>query len=50
MRRLILSHFYLDWPCCLFFVRRRRAQISNMPEDLRARLADINATWGKEIE
>ena len=48
MRRLIA--FLLALALLPFFVRRRRAQISNMPEDLRARLADINATWGKEIE
>ena len=23
--------------------------MSNMPEDLRARLAEINRTWGKDI-
>jgi acetyl esterase len=47
MRRLILFSLALALlPICR---TPAPAQMSNMPEDLRARLAEINPTWGKDI-
>ena len=47
MRRLIL--FLLALALLPIFRTPASAQMSNMPEDLRARLAEINPTWGKDI-
>jgi acetyl esterase/lipase len=47
MRRLIL--FLLALALLPIFRMPASAQMSNMPEDLRARLAEINPTWGKDI-
>jgi len=47
MRRLIL--FLLALSLLPIFRMPASAQMSNMPEDLRARLAEINPTWGKDI-
>ena len=47
MRRLIL--FLLALALLSTFRTPASAQMSNMPEDLRARLAEINPTWGKDI-
>ena len=47
MRRLIL--FLLALALLPTFRTPASAQMSNMPEDLRARLAEINPTWGKDI-
>ena len=47
MRRPIL--FLLALALLPIFCAPASAQMSNMPEDLRARLAEINPTWGKDI-
>ena len=47
MRRLI--PFFLLLALLPIFRTSASAQMSNMPEDLRARLAEINPTWGKDI-
>jgi hypothetical protein len=47
MRRLIL--FLLALALLPIFRTTASAQMSNMPADLRARLAEINPTWGKDI-
>src|SRR4030088_1503305 len=47
MRRLVL--FLLALALLPIFRAPALAQMSNMPEDLRARLAEINPTWGKDI-
>jgi hypothetical protein len=47
MRRLVL--FLLALALLPIFRALALAQMSNMPEDLRARLAEINPTWGKDI-
>ena len=47
MCRLIL--FLLALALLPIFRTPASAQMSNMPEDLRARLAEINPTWGKNI-
>ena len=47
MRRLIV--FLLALALLPIFRMPASAQMSNMPEDLRARLAEINPTWGKDI-
>ena len=47
MRRLTL--FFLVLALLPIFRTPASAQMSNMPEDLRARLAEINPTWGKDI-
>jgi hypothetical protein len=47
MRRPIL--FLLALAILPIFRAPASAQMSNMPEDLRVRLAEINPTWGKDI-
>ena len=47
MRRLVLS--LLALALLPIFRVPASAQMSNMPEDLRTRLAEINPTWGKDI-
>ena len=47
MRRLVL--FFLALALLPILRAPASAQMSNMPEDLRARLAEINPTWGKDI-
>jgi acetyl esterase/lipase len=47
MRRLICA--LLGLAVLSIFAPPARAQMANMPDDLRARLAEINPTWGKDI-
>jgi len=47
MRRLL--HTLLGMVVPLFVIAPGQAQMANMPEELRARLAEINPTWGKDI-
>ena len=47
MRRLIL--FLLALALLSTFRTPASAQMSNMPDDLRARLAEINQTWARNV-
>jgi acetyl esterase len=47
MRRLVLS--LLALALLLVVPGAASAQMSNMPQELRARLSEINPTWGKDI-